>query len=170
MKKFLRGILLIIIVLAVIAVIRGRDNKKTASQPVSGTQSSRKEYSLPDYYQQTAGKTESSEMKREETEEEATEKETAEVLDENGLRPDVKAAIDSYEEFIDEYCEFMESYDSSDAAMMLKYVSLLQKEVEVSEKFDKLGDEDLNDAELAYYTTVQLRCSEKLLAVSAKIG
>ena len=88
----------------------------------------------------------------------------------NGLiREDVKEAIDSYEDFIDEYCSFMESYDAADTTKLMQYLSLLQKEVDMSEKFDALED-DLNDAELLYYSEVQLRCSEKLIEVSQKIG
>ena len=88
----------------------------------------------------------------------------------NGLiREDVKEAIDSYEDFIDEYCSFMESYDAADTTKLMQYLSLLQKEVDMSEKFDALED-DLNNAELLYYSEVQLRCSEKLIEVSQKIG
>ena len=45
--------------------------------------------------------------------------ESVEQVDENGLRPDFKEAMDSYEAFIDKYVEFMETYDENDASMMM---------------------------------------------------
>ena len=80
----------------------------------------------------------------------------------SGIRPDVKAAIDSYEAFVDEYCEFMNSYDKNDLSQLTSYLSLLAKEIEMEEQFDAL-EQDLNDQELLYYSEVSLRCSQKLL-------
>ena len=79
----------------------------------------------------------------------------------SGIRPDVKAAIDSYEAFVDEYCEFMNSYDKNDLSQLTSYLSLLAKEIEMEEQFDAL-EQDLNDQELLYYSEVSLRCSKKL--------
>ena len=92
------------------------------------------------------------------------------TLDAGTIRPDVKEAIDSYEAFIDSYCEFLESYDANDTTMFTEYISLVQKEREMTEKFDAMDDGSLTDAENEYYTKVSLRCSQKLLECAAKIS
>ncbi len=101
-----------------------------------------------------------------ETEYHSTESES--VTAENGIRPEIKEAIDSYEEFVDEYCSFMESYDATDFSLLSKYAALLSKEAEMTEKFDSL-EKDLTDAESLYYTEVSLRCSQKLLKSAESI-
>ena len=101
----------------------------------------------------------------ESSEEESSEEET---VDQALIRPEIKEAIDSYETFIDEYCEFLETYDSSDLTMLAKYAELVQKELEMSQKFEALNDADLTEAEALYYSEVSLRCSQKLLAAASK--
>lgn len=89
--------------------------------------------------------------------------------DNTGMRPEIKEAIDAYEEFLNTYCDFMESFDSSNFSMLAKYAELVSQYTEMQKRFDTLGNSDLNDAELAYYTEVSLRCSARLLEVSSKI-
>lgn len=84
------------------------------------------------------------------------------------IRPEIKEAIDSYEAFIDEYCDFLKKMsNTSDTATMLKeYNEYLGKLSEMSDKFDKIENEDLTTAESAYYTEVMLRCNKKMLEAS----
>lgn len=93
--------------------------------------------------------------------------EIAETLDENGIRPQIKEAIDSYEAFVDEYCTFMTEYSLTDLSKLSTYNELISKELEMTEKFKALEDEDLNDAEALYYSEVSIRCSQKLLDVAS---
>lgn len=86
-----------------------------------------------------------------------------------GMRPEIKEAIDAYEAFLNTYCDFMESFDSSNFSMLAKYAELVSQYTEMQKQFDTLGNSDLNDVELAYYTEVSLRCSARLLEVSSKI-
>ena len=97
--------------------------------------------------------------------------ETAEEVktEENGIRPEIKEAIDSYEAFVDSYCKFLETYDSADLTMLARYTQLLNDCTEMSAKFEAMENEELNDAELAYYTEVSLRCSSKMLEASANL-
>ncbi len=83
------------------------------------------------------------------------------------IRPEVKEAIDSYEEFIDEYCKFMKEYTSSSNPMLMmsEYLDYMQRLSDMSEKFDKIDNSDWTTAETAYYTEVMLRCQNKLLDV-----
>ena len=87
----------------------------------------------------------------------------------DGMRPEIKDAIDSYEEFINTYCEFLENYDSTNAMMLMKYAEMMNSYSELSVKFEAMEDEDLNDEELKYYTAVSLRCSSKILEASANL-
>ena len=93
------------------------------------------------------------------------ETDNADSANETGLRPDFKAAMDSYEAFMDEYCDFMAAYSEnpSDLTLIGKYATYLEKYTKLTEDFDKWNSEDMNAAELAYYTEVQTRVSKKLL-------
>lgn len=95
----------------------------------------------------------------------APETDTSDSANENGLRPDFKAAMDSYEAFMGEYCDFMAAYSEnpSDLTLIGKYATYLEKYTKLTEDFDKWNSEDMNAAELAYYTEVQARVSKKLL-------
>lgn len=86
------------------------------------------------------------------------------TVGEDGLRKDFKDAMDSYEVFMNEYCDLMEKYSKNptDAGLMADYMSYMQKYDDFTKKFDQWGGEDLNDAELAYYMEVQTRVYERL--------
>ena len=86
------------------------------------------------------------------------------------IREEIKEAIDSYETFVDEYCEFMKNYDSSDMSLLSEYLELLSKEAEMAEKFAAIEDQDLTEAEQAYYLEVSLRCTQKLQEAASAIA
>lgn len=87
-----------------------------------------------------------------------------------GVRTEFKEVLDSYEAFMDEYCEFMKKYanaDSDDVVSMTKdYLRLMDEEVEWIEKIDNMENENMNAAEAEYYTEVTIRVSQKLLNVT----
>lgn len=68
---------------------------------------------------------------------------------------------------MNQYCDFMNSYDATDLSMLSEYSELMSEYVTTTAKFEKIQDEDLNDAELAYYLEVSNRVSQNLLAVSS---
>ena len=82
----------------------------------------------------------------------------------SGLRTDFKNAMDSYEKFVDEYIVFMQKYNSNptDYELLKEYSTYLTKYNDMLDKFEKWEDEDLNDAETAYYIEVQTRVNKKL--------
>lgn len=89
-------------------------------------------------------------------------------LKSNGLRPEFKRAMDSYESFIDEYVAFMEKYKKSngkDLSLLADLSAYVSKYNAMCEDFEKWENNDLNDAELQYYLDVTSRVSEKLLKV-----
>ena len=105
--------------------------------------------------------------------EEAEETSESEDSDDE-IDPDFKAAMDSYEEFFDEYCEFMTKYAEADSTtqigMLGDYTELLTKYTETMEEMDNMDTDSMNDAELKYYIEVTTRIQEKLMKVSVDIG
>lgn len=84
------------------------------------------------------------------------------------LRPEFKQAMDSFEQFFDEYIAFMERYKASegtDLGLLADYASYMQKYSEMMEAMDAWDEQEMNQAELAYYIEVTSRISQKLLAV-----
>ncbi len=90
----------------------------------------------------------------------------------NGMRKEFVDAMDSYEAFMDEYVAFMKSYNSnpSDLSLLMQYSSIMSRYLDFCRKFEQWESDDLNDAEVLYYTEVSLRVSQKLLAVSGGIN
>jgi len=86
----------------------------------------------------------------------------------DGIRPEFKEAMDSYEEFFDEYVAFMKSYMDSDdpLSMMTEYTQMMEKFVKTMSKLEEIDEEELSDAEALYYADVMLRINQKLLEVS----
>lgn len=89
------------------------------------------------------------------------------LADENAIRPEVKEFLDSYEAFIDEYAAFMQRYADADtgdlAAMMGDYAVFMSRYADFAEKLDAMDEDELTNAELAYYLEVTSRASQKLL-------
>lgn len=92
-------------------------------------------------------------------------KETEESSTDNKLSTDFKAAMDSYETFMNEYVAFMKKYKANptDADLISDYSDYMSKYVDFVADFEKWEDEDMNEEELAYYIEVQTRVSKKLL-------
>ncbi len=83
----------------------------------------------------------------------------------DGMRPEFKEALDSYEEFFDEYCDFMNKFSESpgDLTLLGEYADYISKYSEMTEKMNELDNGDMNDAELKYYLEVTERINKKLL-------
>ena len=87
----------------------------------------------------------------------------------NGMRPEFKAAMDSYEDFMNEYVNFMKKYmaDPSDMSLLMDYADYMSKYSDFVEDFEEWeDDDDMNTAETAYYIDVQARVSKKLLEIA----
>ena len=82
-----------------------------------------------------------------------------------GLRPEFKQTMDDYEDFIDDYIEFMKKYKNSngtDTSMMSDYTRYMNKYSELSKNLQKYDANSMNSDELAYYMKVVQRSSEKI--------
>ena len=82
--------------------------------------------------------------------------------------PEFKEAMDAYEAFYDEYCDFMIRYQDNPTDLMLvaQYGQLLIKMAEVNEAFEKWDESELNNEELKYYLEVSSRVMQKLVDVT----
>lgn len=80
---------------------------------------------------------------------------------------DFKSTMDSYEAFIDEYVAFMNKYQKSDnvVSMATDYASMMKRYSEFSQKVDAIDENSLSSEDLAYYTEVMTRCTQKLASV-----
>lgn len=68
--------------------------------------------------------------------------ENEELVD--GMRPEFKEAMDSYEAFYDEYCNIMKKYaeNPSDMKLLADYTDMLTKAAEMAKKFDAWENSD----------------------------
>ncbi|MCD8129237.1 MAG: hypothetical protein LUD54_06635 [Oscillospiraceae bacterium] len=100
-----------------------------------------------------------------------TEDENSAVSDSNTtseIRSDFKEAMDAYEAFYDEYCDFMKKYQENptDLNLLLEYTNMLNNMADVNEKFAAWESTDLNTRELQYYLEVSSRVAKKVLEIS----
>ena len=81
-----------------------------------------------------------------------------------GIRPEFKAAMDSYEAFYAEYCDFMKKFsaDPTNFELITGYASLLARAQEMDKAFAEWEDADLSDEELKYYLEVNSRVLQML--------
>ena len=80
----------------------------------------------------------------------------------------IKKALDTYEQFFDEYCAFMNRYSNSGYSpeMMGDYLAFLSKYQEAMDSLNRLDNQELNNSELLYYLEVTERITQKLTEVS----
>lgn len=83
---------------------------------------------------------------------------------ENVVREDFNEAMDVYEEFIDDYVEFMKKFKENpkDKALYSEYGGYLVEYAKRVKDFKSLDLKNLNQAEIDYYKVVQSRVNEKL--------
>lgn len=89
--------------------------------------------------------------------------------DKDYISPELKEFLQSYEAFMDEYCEFLEHYDSSNATQLIKYASLMQKYADFAKKADEYDESTMTDAETIYYVETLNRINVKLMKASQNI-
>lgn len=102
---------------------------------------------------------------------EAAEKETAAAKKKDSgskVSPDFKKTMDSYEEFMDKYVDFMKKYENSDdvASMMGDYADMMEQYSDYMDKIEAIDEDELSDADLAYYLKVTARVEKKLAEVA----
>lgn len=95
-------------------------------------------------------------------------KDAGSKIGDSDIRPEFKEAMDSYEAFFDEYCDFMKKYNKSTdtTSMLTDYANYMTKYADTMEKMNAVDQSELSTAELKYYTEVTTRISQKLLEVA----
>ncbi len=86
----------------------------------------------------------------------------------DGIRSEFKEAMDAYEAFYTEYCEFMKEYSENptDLTLLAKYSDMLIKAEEMNEAFEEWDEDELNSEELKYYLDVNNRVMKMLVDVA----
>lgn len=138
--------------------------KTVAANPAQKTKPT--ETKLADPVQETKStETKPAEAQSAETQSAGTTSQSNNAGSASGIRPDFKAAMDSYEAYLNEYCEFMKEYkqNPSDMALVAKYADMMAKYVDLTAKFEAWESNDLNNEELKYYVEVQGRVAQKLI-------
>lgn len=85
-----------------------------------------------------------------------------------GGSSDFRATMDAYEAFMNEYCDFMETYSSDSSnivAMATDYADMMSRYEDAMEQIDAIDENSLSADDLAYYTEVMGRVSARLLEV-----
>lgn len=99
------------------------------------------------------------------TEEESTPAEEPQAAAEDGIRPEFKEAVDSYEQFYTQYADFMKRYaaNPSDLNLILEMTSWISDAEEMDDKWEALEEQEgeWSAAELRYFTDATIRI-EKL--------
>ncbi|MBP3728470.1 MAG: zinc-ribbon domain-containing protein [Pseudobutyrivibrio sp.] len=85
----------------------------------------------------------------------------------NGVNPDLKAFLDSYEDFVDDYVVFMEKYydNPTDLSLLTDYTEFLQDYSDFTNKLNQYDTRDMSTDDYNYYIEVTSRCSQKMLSV-----
>ncbi len=86
----------------------------------------------------------------------------------NGMRPEFKNAMDTFERFYDKYCSFMKKYmaNPSDLTLLSEYASMTSDLLEMDKELQAWEGKDMNAAETKYYVEMTGRISKKLLEVA----
>jgi len=82
-----------------------------------------------------------------------------------GVTPEFKEAMDSYEAFFDEYCDFMKkmSDDPTDFTILMEYAEVMTRYADIMDKLDAIDEDELSPADEAYYIESMARIEVKLL-------
>ena len=175
MRRKKKKVWIIVVAILVLAALYGIGSKNSKEEVAAPTNDTKQEQQIADNKEQTTSEpTKEKEKQPEVTPEKEPANETPEPAKEtedlatnnDGIRQELKDFLDSYEAVMDEYCDFMKSYNPSDLSMLSRYTTILQKYTDFAAKADAWKGQDLNNKELIYYTEVTTRVATKLLEVS----
>lgn len=79
-----------------------------------------------------------------------------------GVSPEVKKFLASYEEFVSEYSTFLETYDQNNFTQQTQYLKYLHKYSEIADRAAELGASDLPETDRAYFDAVMARAAKRL--------
>jgi hypothetical protein len=82
---------------------------------------------------------------------------------------DFRAWVDSYEEFMNEYVDFMVEYqnsDGTDVSLLTSYAEYMVKYAEFVEQSENVNSDDISAEEYAYYLEAYARITKRLAEIS----
>jgi len=79
-----------------------------------------------------------------------------------GVSPEVKEFLASYEAFVNEYSGFLATYDQNNFTQQTQYLKYLHKYSEISDQASELGASDLSETDRAYFDAVMTRAAKRL--------
>lgn len=94
--------------------------------------------------------------------------ETDEVTESTDLNvsSDFKTTMDSYESFMNDYVDFMKKYENASddeyLSILQEYTEMMTKYADMTEKMNSIDTGTLSPDDLAYYTAVMGRVTQKL--------
>ena len=154
MKKWIKRIVLIVIAIAVInAVFSKGKPTRTSVNPTVTHEATAKPMPTKTPEQKPDGLIPS------------TPEPAVEAAPASGIRPEFKAAMDSYESFFNRYAEIMTAYanNPSDMGLMMQYLEMMSQYEEAMNAINSVNEADLTSEELAYYIQVTANIEQKLL-------
>lgn len=181
MKKFLALTLAVILALTLVAcgnektAFNGGANSNIEASPNVANDSveteikSENEEMMETEISETTESTESGENTETTEATEATESTETAESETDDISPEFKEAMDSYEIFFDEYCEFMKKYSETEdtSSMLVDYAKYMGQYAETMAKMSAINEDELSDAELLYYIEVTGRITTKLSEVNS---
>lgn len=98
------------------------------------------------------------------TDDESKSQDSGSQLADDFVRPEIKAAIDSYVDYFRSYADFMKSYSDGSNMDFNKYLEFLSGYADMLSKFHAIEDTpDLTDAETLYYLNASIEVEKLLL-------
>ena len=85
-----------------------------------------------------------------------------------GVTPELADFLLSYELFIDDYCTFMESFDSSNPLLLVRYSELLKQATELEEKANTYDESSMSTIDQTFYLESMTRINQRLLEANQK--
>ena len=186
-KKILLGIAVLIVLSLFVSKVTG-GGEKYRSKPDTNTTEASQTVKKEKNEQSSSAKKEingtneeenrednSTEAKEKTTEEPTTEEPTTEeptteepTTVSNTVTPSFKEQMDKYEQFFDDYIDFMNKYmaNPSDMNLMMDYFTFISDYADYMDAMESMDEEEMSDADLAYYLEVTARIEAKLLKIA----
>lgn len=80
----------------------------------------------------------------------------------SGIRKEVREFVDGYEQFFNEYIEFMKSADQTSVVWLTRYSTMMIDYASWVDKAEKLDESDWTNEEVQYWAQAQARITAKL--------
>ena len=158
------GIAAVCLLIGIFGALLGRKPAAPEPQTLAPTVTTREKES-PKKEEDT--KEETKEEAKEEVKEEAAPEaeEPAAEAPADGVRPEFRAAMESYEAFFDEYVSFMQSVDENNTSteVLMQYYEYLAKYEDAMTKLDAIDESELSYEEDLLYLETMNHINQKLL-------